>query len=66
MMLLMRLPGVAMIRFLFKQFMVPFTKPTAFVHNMPALHRLKEGVQMWVGGVHRVAGNNHVLMKASV
>ena len=38
-----------MIRFLFKQFMVPFTKPTAFVHNMPALHRLKEGVQMWVG-----------------
>ena len=45
----LRIPGLAMVRFLFKAFLVPFTKPTAMVHNLPTLHKLKEGVKMWAG-----------------
>ena len=47
MLILLRVPGVAMVRFLFKAFLVPFTKPTAIVHNIPTLHRLREGVAQW-------------------
>ena len=41
--------GVATVLVLFKNFGVPFHKPTLFLHNMPTLGRLQEPVCPWVG-----------------
>jgi len=37
---LYRLPGVAFVKFLFKDFGVPFYKPTLILHNCPTFHKL--------------------------
>ena len=41
--------GVEFVRILFKDFGVPFYKPTLFLHNMPTLHLLCEPVAPWPG-----------------
>jgi hypothetical protein len=41
--------GVATVLVLFRNFGVPFHKPTLFLHNMPTLGRLQEPVCPWVG-----------------
>ena len=40
---------IAFARILFKDFGVPFYKPTLFLHNTPTLPRLQELVRPWVG-----------------
>ena len=37
---LYRLQGVAFVRIVFKQFKVPFFKPTYMLHNSPTMHKL--------------------------
>jgi hypothetical protein len=46
---LFALPGVALVRFLFKQFNVPFNKPKLIAHNMLNLHRLRDSESWWHG-----------------
>jgi hypothetical protein len=41
--------GVAMTRFLFRNFGVPFYKPTLVLHNTPTLHLLRVPVLPWPG-----------------
>ncbi len=47
--MLLRMEGVALVRFLFKQFAVPFVKPTLIAHNMPTLHMLRDSTFLWSG-----------------
>ena len=41
--------GVAFVSVLFKDFAVPFFKPTLFLHHIPTLHHLREVQPAWVG-----------------
>ena len=43
------LPGVILTRFFFKQFGVPFVKPTLFLHNFPTMWKLAEVDNTWDG-----------------
>ena len=43
------LERVGFVRCLFRDFGVPFCKPTLFLRNTPYLHRLAEGVLAWGG-----------------
>ena len=48
--MLAQLPGVEFVKFYFKDFAVPFFKPTLMLHNKPTLHRLREELLPWPGG----------------
>ena len=43
------LVGVAFVLFYFKDYAVPYFKPTLAMHNTPTLHRLKESFAPWPG-----------------
>ena len=47
--MLMETEGIELVRFLFKDFGVPFYKPTLVLHNTPTLHDLKKPVAPWPG-----------------
>ena len=49
MLMLADLDGVQFTRILFKQFAVPYFKPTLMLHNTPTLHRLHSEGAPWVG-----------------
>ena len=46
---LQQMAGVCFVRVLFKDFGVPFYKPTLFLHNVPTLHRLNSFAEAWEG-----------------
>ena len=49
MLMLADLEGVHFARILFKQFAVPYFKPTLMLHNTPTVHRLRSRGAPWVG-----------------
>lgn len=56
MLMLANLEGVQFIRVLFKDFAVPYLKPTLILHNMPTLHNINLEGAPWLGETLRLRG----------